>query len=126
LPGRHRILPIRDCLDHRARRFALDADVIAGARPEAGVVGQDAVAMAPGGGWISIHGREYRFRGLVQRSIVEQVYEAWRNGAGRLRTQEVLETAESSAGQLAHAFSGRPDFREIIGYDDGFCWLKVD
>ena len=126
LPGRHRILPIRDCLDQGARHFALDLDVIAGARPEAGPIGQDAVAMGAGGGWIRIHGREYRFRGLVQRSIVEQVYGAWRNGVGRLRTQEVLETAESSARQLAHAFSGRPDFKEIIGYDDGFCWLKVD
>ena len=53
-------------------------------------------------------------------------YQAWLDGTGRLRTQEVLETAESSARQLAHAFKGRPDFKEIIGYDDGFCWLKVD
>jgi hypothetical protein len=82
--------------------------------------------MGAGGGWIRIHDREYRFRGLIQRSIVEQVYEAWRNGVGRLRTQDVLETAESSARQLAHAFKGRPDFKDIIGYDEGFCWLKVD
>jgi hypothetical protein len=126
LPGRHRILPIRDCLDHASSHFALDVDVIAGARPEARPGGQDGVVMSPGGGWIRIHGREYRFRGLVQRSIVEQVHEAWRDGTGRLRTQEVLEAAESSARQLAQAFSGRPEFREIIGYDDGFCWLKVD
>ena len=32
LPGRHRILHIRDCLDHASRHFALDADVIAGSR----------------------------------------------------------------------------------------------
>ena len=33
---------------------------------------------------------------------------------------------ESKSGELAQAFSGRPDFKEIIGYDDGFCWLKAN
>ena len=126
LPGRHRILQIRDCLDHASCHFALDADVIAGSRLRPERIVPDAVEMEPGGSWLRVRGREYRFRGLIQRSIVQQVYQAWLDGTGRLRTQEVLETAESSARQLAHAFKGRPDFKEIIGYDDGFCWLKVD
>jgi len=126
LPGRHRILHIRDCLDHASRGFGLDADVIAGSRLWPEPIASEAVEMGPGGGWIRIHGREYRFPGLIQRSIVQQVYEAWRDGIGRLRTQEVLETAESKSKELAQAFSRRPDFKEIIGYDDGFCWLKVD
>jgi hypothetical protein len=126
LPGRHRILHIRDCLDQVSRYFALDADVIAGGPPEAEPAGQGPVEMTPDGSWIRIRGREYRFRGMIHRSIVKQVYEAWRDGAGRLRTQEVLEEAGSKSKELAQAFSGRPDFKEIIGYDDGFCWLKVD
>jgi hypothetical protein len=126
LPGRHRVLHIRDCLDHASRRFALDADVIAGGRPGAEPGGRETVEMGPDGSWIRIRDREYRFRGLIQRSIVQQVYRAWRDGAGRLRTQKVLETAESNSRELAQAFSGRAEFREIIGYDDGFCWLKVD
>jgi hypothetical protein len=126
LPGRHRILHVRDCVDQASRHFRLNMDVIAGGprQPAPGI--NDPVQIGPGGGWIRVHGREYRFRGLIQRSIVQQVYEAWRNGAGRLRTQEVLETAESKSKELAQAFSGRPEFKEIIDYDDGFCWLKVD
>jgi hypothetical protein len=126
LPGRHRILHVRECVDHAARHFALDADVIAGG-PRPSAPGQEGpVQIGPDAGWIRIHGREYRFRGLVHRSILQQVYEAWRDGTGPLRTQQVLETADSKSRELAQAFSGRPDFKEIIGYDDGFCWLKVD
>jgi hypothetical protein len=126
LPGRHRILHVRDCVDHAARHFALDVDVIAGGRRWFAPGMEDPVQIGSDGGWIRIHERQYRFRGLIQRSIVQQVYEAWRDGAGRLRTQQVLETAESKSKELAQAFSGRPEFKEIIGYDDGFCWLKVD
>jgi hypothetical protein len=126
LPGRHQVLHIRDCLDHASRHFALDADVIAGSRLRPEPIAPDAVEIGPGGSWLRVRGREYRFRGLIHRSVVQQVYEAWRDGTGRLRTQEVLETAESKSKELAQAFSGRPEFKEIIGYDDGFCWLKVD
>ena len=97
LPGRHRILQIRDCLDHASRHFALDADVIAGSRSEAG-----ARRARTRSRWNSaaagseFAGENTGSGALIQRSIVQQVYEAWRDGAGRLRTQEVLETAESS------------------------------
>jgi hypothetical protein len=126
LPGRHRVLHLRDCLDQGSRHFALDADVIAGGPLGAKPAGQRPVEMTPDGSWIRIREREYRFRGVIHGSIVRQVYEAWRDGAGPLRTQAVLEVAESKSKELAQAFSGRPDFKEIIGYDDGFCWLKVD
>jgi hypothetical protein len=88
LPGRHQVLQIRDCLDHASRHFALDADVIAGNRLRPERVVPDAVEMEPGGSWLRVRGREYRFRGLIQRSVVQQVYQAWRDGTGRLRTQE--------------------------------------
>jgi hypothetical protein len=126
LPGRPRILNIRDCLDHARCHFALDMDVIAGGQQERRRGGGGPVEIGPDGSWIRIHAREYRFPGLKHRSIIQQLYEAWRDGRGPQRTQEVLENAESSAKQLAHAFSGRPEFKEIVGYDEGFCWLKVD
>jgi hypothetical protein len=126
LPGRHRILHVRDCVDQAARHFALNLDVIVGGPREPAPGLEGPVQIEPGGRWIRIHGREYRFRGLIQRSILQQVYEAWRDGTGPLRTQKVLETAESKSRELAQAFSGRPEFKEIIGYDGGFCWLKVD
>ncbi len=37
-----------------------------------------------------------------------------------------LKRPNSKSGELAQAFSGRPDFKEIIGYDAGFCWLKAN
>ena len=68
LPGRHRILHIRDCLDQTSHQFALDLDVIAGGRSAAEPAGQDVVEMGPDGSWITVGGREYRFRGTIQRS----------------------------------------------------------
>jgi hypothetical protein len=54
LPGRHRILHIRDCLDHASRGFGLDADVIAGSRLRPEPITPDAVEIGPGGSWLRV------------------------------------------------------------------------
>ena len=126
LPGRHRVLHIRDCLDQSSRSFALDMDVLAGGRLEHQRDDASPVEIRSGGRWLRLHGREYRFRGSIQAAIVQQLYEAWRNGTPRQRTQKVLQNAGSSAKELSQAFSGRSDFKEIIGYNEGFCWMKVE
>ena len=126
LPGGHRILHVRDCVDQTSRNFALDVDVIAGGRLERRRDDASPVEIELGGRCLRLHGREYRFRGTIQPAIVRQLYEAWHSGTPRQRTQKVLQTARSSAKELSQAFSGRSDFKEIIGYDKGLCWLKVD
>jgi hypothetical protein len=54
LPGRHRLLHIRDCLDHTSRGFGLDADVIAGSRLRPEPITPDAVEIGPGGSWLRV------------------------------------------------------------------------
>jgi hypothetical protein len=43
-----------------------------------------------------------------------------------LRTTAVLEEAESKATAMSQAFSGyKGDWKKVIGYGDGCCWLIV-
>lgn len=74
---------------------------------------------------VSVHGKEYRFRGQKQRDVVRQLVEAFHAGQPRCLTARVLEGAEYSdtVNTLAKAFSGRTDWREFITEDGGACWI---
>jgi hypothetical protein len=79
------------------------------------------------GGYLRIHDREYRFSGFTHKRIIRLLHEAWERGEPRLRTASVLEEAESRSRTMSQAFSGcKEDWKEVIGYGDGFCWLKIE
>jgi hypothetical protein len=79
------------------------------------------------GGWIKVRSREYLFTGFFQKGVVRQLYEAWREGTPRVRTQSLLEDIGSRSKQISHVFSGAdPRWREIILYSKGYVWLNAD
>ncbi|MGD8914017.1 MAG: hypothetical protein PVJ68_14925 [Candidatus Thiodiazotropha sp.] len=44
-----------------------------------------------------------------------------------MRTASVLEEAESRSRTMSQAFSGcKEDWKEVVGYGDGFCLLKIE
>ena len=86
-----------------------------------------AVECSEDGGWIKVRSREYLFTGFFQKGIVWQLYEAWREGNPRVRTQSLLEDIGSRSKQISHVFSGAdPRWREIILYSKGYVWLNAD
>lgn len=79
------------------------------------------------GGELVVNGFTYRFNGLIHRSIVRQLYEAWDGGEPRVRKEVLLETAESKSNTISQAFSGcKTDWRKAIDYGDGCGWLIVE
>lgn len=79
------------------------------------------------GGWIKVHGRAYQFSGLLQKTAVRRLYEAWENGTPKLNMQALLEDIESGSRHISQVFgTGNRSWREIVGYSRGYVWLKVD
>ncbi|CDK99124.1 conserved protein of unknown function [Magnetospirillum gryphiswaldense MSR-1 v2] len=74
---------------------------------------------------VTVHGKDYVFRGPKQRDVVRQLVEAFLAGQGRCLTAKVLEGAEcsDSVNTLAKVFSGRKDWREFITEEGGSCWI---
>ena len=85
-----------------------------------------AIECSDDGGWIRVCDREYLFTGCLQKLVVRRLYEEWQNGKVRLNMQSLLEDIESRSRHISQLFSGaKTQWREIVGYEKGFIWLKV-
>jgi hypothetical protein len=79
------------------------------------------------GGWIKVHDREYLFAGLLQKTAIRRLYEAWEGGTPKMNMQALLEEIESGSRHISQVFgTGNRSWREIVGYGRGYVWLKVD
>ncbi|EKF9276408.1 hypothetical protein O1B68_002149 [Vibrio cholerae] len=79
------------------------------------------------GGELVVNGETYHFTGDIHRSIIRQLTDAWLRGEPRLRTTAVLVEAESNAKAISQAFNRcKTDWRKVVRYGNGFCWLIVD
>ncbi|MBF0311613.1 MAG: hypothetical protein HQL56_19040 [Magnetococcales bacterium] len=76
---------------------------------------------------IKVNGREFVFTGMKQQQLIGFLVEAWRRGEPKCRTQILLENVQASdfSNTLSKFFSGRSDWKELIGYGNGYCWLKA-
>jgi hypothetical protein len=85
-----------------------------------------AVQCSEDGSWIRIGDREYFFSGCLQKLVVRRLYEEWQNGKVRLNMQSLLEDVESRSRHISQLFRGaNTRWREIVGYEKGFVWLKA-
>jgi hypothetical protein len=74
---------------------------------------------------VCVGGETFLFRGTVQQRIIELLYKAWASGSPRVRTQLLLEEAEAKSRQLRHIFKGHSNWKQLVGYEQGYCWLKL-
>ena len=126
LPGGHRILGLETLIVESGGGYEMDMELLhgtlKGASPSVA-----AMPVVPSTDYSSlrVHGREFVFTGGKQRQIIERLYRAWKMGNPKCRTRAVLESIDSTASSLSHLFSNHPDWKELIEYGGGFCWLKV-
>ena len=126
LPGGHRVLPLRDCLSMEKPDFAIDMNVVHGVLT--GIIpGRTRSSLHHSTDYssVTVNGRIFVFRGDKQKQLIESLVRAHERGDDRCRTQELLENIESTSTTLVKFFSGRSDWKDLIGYGNGFCWLKV-
>ena len=122
------VLPIIQCAKAGATQFRLDVSIISTAahglrsmRPRCPVQ-VDAEFRV-----VRVGDREFRFRGDKQRQVVEYLYGAWERGEGRVSvalTITDLDFPETT--RLRDLFRGHRDWKDLIGYEDGACWLRCD
>ncbi len=126
LPGGHRILSLKEIVVETVGGYAMDMELLHGALKGANP-STDAGPLMHNFDFssVTVHGQEFLFTGLKQKQVLEILIRAWKRGHPRCRTQAVLEEVESTANIIAKLFSGRNDWKKLIGYGEGFCWLKA-
>ena len=128
LPHGFRMLSLNDAMVMEGDRYRLDMDLLESVLT--GVAGAvddlSPVWASPDYDLVRVNGREFIFKGEKQKQLIGILVRAWNRGEKKCRTQVVLENvgASLSANSLAKFFSGRSDWRDLIDYNDGFCWLK--
>ncbi len=127
VPGRHRIVRLKDCFKPAVAGIAIDFEVLAA------IVAGDAPLhpdqpIQPSAGFrlVRVGDQAFHFRGDKQRQVIEYLYTRWRDGEERVNTAVMFEDLEFSASsRLRDLFKGHPNWQDLIGYRDGACWLKV-
>lgn len=126
LPPEYRAITIADALIPNGHGVQLDKAILRGVLLGGGIPTDNGpLTHSIDFDVVTVHGKEYRFRGQKQRDVVRQLIEAFHAGQPQCLTAKVLEGAEYSdtVNTLAKAFSGRTDWREFIAEDGGACWI---
>jgi hypothetical protein len=122
------VLPIKSCAQAGVEDFVLDALIIHSAvhglrqSATASPVRSDAEFRV-----IQVGDREFHFRGDKQRQVVGFLYKRSENQEGRISAAIMFEELGlTGTNRLRDLFKGHPDWRDLIGYKDGACWLRCD
>jgi hypothetical protein len=122
------VLPIKSCARAGVEDFVLDAAIIHSA---AHGLHQSAIASPVRSDAefrvIRVCDREFHFRGDKQRQVVGFLYKRWVEREGRINAAIMFEELGLiSTNRLRDLFKGHPDWRDLIGYENGACWLRCD
>lgn len=75
---------------------------------------------------ITFNGQNFSF-GLIQASIIKQLYEAQKNGHPRVHFKTLLENANANCMYMRDVFKSQDNWRDIICSDKkGYYWLHDD
>jgi hypothetical protein len=69
--------------------------------------------------------QNFLFRGRIQRRIIDLLYQAWKSGHPKILTHTLLKQAQTKSPQIKHVFKGHPNWDQLVGYGNGYCWLKL-
>lgn len=129
LPHGHRMVSLKEALIVDGDAYRLDMEMVKNVLTGEYGPMDDLSPVRHSGDYstVRVNGREFVFTGIKQKQVVGILVEAWKRGEPKCRTQVILEDVEasSSANTLSKLFSGRSDWRDLIGYGNGFSWLKV-
>jgi hypothetical protein len=122
------ILPIKDCARAGIEDFTLDTAIVYSAAHSlrasrtASPIQADAEFRI-----VRVGDREFRFQGDKQRQVIGLLHKRWENGEGGISTVIMFEELGwTSSKRLRDLFKGHPDWKDLIGYEGGACWLRYD
>ena len=79
------------------------------------------------GSWLKVGGKEYVFSGSRQCRLIACLYKSLIEGKAKMPTKRTLAGVgfSENINTIPKAFSkSKKPWEEVIGYGDGFCWLK--
>jgi hypothetical protein len=122
------VLPIKGCARAGSASFAIDTTIVYAAAHGARPVGAGSPIQVDGEfRLVRIGQREFHFRGDKQRQVVGFLHQKWNEGHGPVSTALMFTELEFPiTTRLRDLFKGRDDWKELIGYQDGSCWLRYD
>ena len=122
------VLPIIQCAKAGVSEFHLDASIIyTAAHGLRSVRPRSPVQVDAEFRVVRLGDREFRFRGDKQRQVVEYLYDSWRRNDGRVSVAFMFAALDlAGTTRLRDLFKGHPDWKDLIGYEGGACWLRCD
>jgi hypothetical protein len=122
------ILPIRTCDRAGIKHFELDSNIIySAAHGLRTSCSEMPVQVEAGFRMVAVGDRQFRFLGDKQRQVVGFLYQRWRNGDGPISASAMFEELEfSNTTRLRDLFKDHSNWRELIGYKNGACWLRCE
>lgn len=128
LPPEYRTIPIADGLVPSGCGVLLDKAILRGVLLGGGTPADNGpLSHTADFDVVTVHGKDYAFRGPKQRAVVRQLIEAFLGGQPRCLSARVLENAEcnDSVNTLAKVFGKRDDWRDFITEEGGACWISI-
>ena len=126
LPGGHRILSLKDIVVETASGCEMDMELVHGTLKGTQVSKKTGpLNYSVDYSSITVNGREYTFTGGKQRRVLKILIQAWKTGNPKCRTMSVMAQAETTAETIGQLFHKRSDWKDLIGYGGGYCWIKA-
>lgn len=122
------VMPIIQCAKVGVPQFRLDVSIICtSAHGPRSMRPRSPVQVDAEFRVVRVGDREFPFRGDKQRQVVEHLYNAWERGEGRVSVALMITDLDfPETTRLRDLFKGHPDWKDLIGYADGACWLRCD
>ena len=122
------ILPIKACARAGMANFSIDTAVIYTAVHGPKSAHADSPIRVDGEfRVVRVGQREFHFRGDKQRQVIGFLHQKWNEGIGPVSTALMFTELEfPTATRLRDLFKGHDDWKELIGYQEGSCWLRYD
>jgi hypothetical protein len=122
------MLPIIQCAKAGAPQFHLDVSIIyTAAHGLRSVRPRSPVQVDAEFRVVRVGDREFRFRGDKQRQVVGYLYGAWERGEGRVSVALMITDLDfPETTRLRDLFKGHSDWKDLVGYENGACWLRCE
>jgi hypothetical protein len=122
------LMPLAMCAKAGAAAFALDLAIIrTAAHRMKPTQPHSPVQVDAEFRTVRVGDREFRFGGDKQRQVVKYLHGTWDSGKGRVSAAQMFSDLEfSETTRLRDLFKGNPDWKDLIGYENGACWLRCD
>jgi hypothetical protein len=122
------VLPIIQCAKAGVAQFDMDTSIVytaahglRPARPRPPVQADAEFRV------VRLGEREFRFRGDKQRQVIKYLHAAWERGEGPVSVALMITDLDFPVTtRLRDLFRGHHDWKDLIGYEGGACWLKCD